>query len=423
MEINDLYIRISDLFGLDERISNRWFKPFLFFQLTLMRFLSADYIFSAHTGFIKKGILVVDGNGVVQDLIDPEKTEKIPVAEKFEGIICPGFINAHCHLELSHLKGQIAPQTGFTGFAKELIAKRENFTKEEIDAAIETAEHSMFENGISGVGDISNRGDSFLQKEKRKILYHTFIELLALNPIMAEKVAAGGSELLRAAPKPNSLTPHAAFSVSPELMEIIGNSCHDENVPLSMHNQESRAEEEFFKKAKGPIREFYEYLGIDISFFKPTGLNSLRSTLKYLPHNRNIILVHNTFTSAEDISWSEFYSRKLYWCFCPNANLYIENALPDYQLFINAKAKIVVGTDSLASNNQLSILSELKVIAKTLPEITLEQLLTWSTKNGADALCFPSLGTFEKYKKPGVILLSGITNEKLLPETEVKRLI
>src|ERR1044071_400915 len=100
-----------------------------------MRFLSADHIFSAHTGFIKKGILVLDGNGVVQDLIDPEKAEKIPVAEKFEGILCPGFINAHCHLELSHMRGQVAKHTGFVGFAKELLPKRGTFSPEEIAAA------------------------------------------------------------------------------------------------------------------------------------------------------------------------------------------------------------------------------------------------------------------------------------------------
>jgi cytosine/adenosine deaminase-related metal-dependent hydrolase len=387
-----------------------------------MRYLSADYIFSAHTGFIKKGILVLDENGVIHDLIDPEKTDKIPVAEKFDGILCPGFINAHCHVELSHLRGQVQKQAGFVGFAKELLTKRSTFPPEEVAAAIGAAEKEMLANGIVAVGDISNTAESFAQKEKGAMLYHTFIEVLALNPVMAEKVAASGIELMRSAPKPNSLSPHAPYSVSPELLEIIGNSSHEENVPLTIHNQESLGESEFFKKRTGPMREFYEFLGLDISFFKPTGLNSLRSTLKLLPHNRNIILVHNTFTSAEDIRWSEFYSKKLYWCFCPNANLYIENQLPDFKLFIDAKVKIVVGTDSLASNDALSLLDEMKVIAKTLPEIPLEQLLTWATKNGAEALNFSSLGTFEKNKKPGVNLISKATTEKLLPETEVRRI-
>ncbi|MDQ3110036.1 MAG: amidohydrolase family protein, partial [Bacteroidota bacterium] len=226
-----------------------------------MRFLTAEYIFSAHTGFIKKGILVIDGNGVVQDLIDPEKAEKVPVAEKFDGILCPGFINAHCHLELSHLKGHIQKQSGFVEFAKELLTKRGTFSHDEMSAAIEKAENEMLENGIVAVGDISNTSDSFAQKGKGNIQYHTFIEVLALNPTMAEKVAASGIELMRSAPKPNSLSPHAPYSVSPELLEIIGNSSHDENVPLTIHNQESLGESEFFTKRSGPMRGFYDFLG------------------------------------------------------------------------------------------------------------------------------------------------------------------
>jgi cytosine/adenosine deaminase-related metal-dependent hydrolase len=388
-----------------------------------MKFLSADYIFSAHTGLIRKGILAVDEQGVIHDLIDPEKTETLPEAEKFEGILCPGFINAHCHIELSHLRGLIAKHTGFVGFAKELMPKRNLASHEQIVEAIISAEDEMLKNGIVAVGDISNSVDSFEEKAKGRMIYHTFIELLSLNPKMAEKVLEVGLFLKNDCPQFSSVAPHAPYSVSSELLELIGNSSHGEYLPITMHNQESLGESEFFKTGKGPVRELYEFLGLDISFFKPTGLNSLRSKLKYLPHDRNLILVHNTFTSADDITWSEYYSKKLYWCFCPNANLYIENKLPDFNIFLDAKTKIVLGTDSLASNENLSILDEMKTIAKNCSRVTLEQFLTWSTKNAAEALNFSALGTFEKNKKPGVNLLTGATPEKILPETKVKRII
>lgn len=388
-----------------------------------MRFLTAEYIFSAHAGFIRKGILTIDEKGVVQDLIDPEKTDALPEAEKFDGILCPGFVNAHCHLELSHLHGQISKHTGFVGFAKEIMPKRSEATHEQIVEAMVLAEKEMLKNGIVAVGDISNSVDSFEEKAKEKLIYHTFIELLSLNPKMAEKVMEVGLFLKKDCPQTSSIAPHAPYSVSSELLEIIGNSSHKENLALTMHNQESLAESEFFIKGKGLVRELYEFLGIDLSFFKPTGVNSLRSKLKYLPNDRNLILVHNTFTSADDITWAEYFSKNLYWCFCPNANLFIENALPDFRLFIDAKVKIVLGTDSLASNDKLSVLEEMKTIAKKCPEITATQFLTWATKNGAEALKFSDLGTFEKNKKPGVNLLSGLTSEKILPETSVKRLV
>jgi cytosine/adenosine deaminase-related metal-dependent hydrolase len=388
-----------------------------------MRYLTANYIFSAHTGFIPNGILVLDDDGKVLDLIDPAKTDTLPSAEKFDGIICPGFINAHCHLELSFLRDKIARHTGFVGFAKELMTIRNNFPHEEIEKSIELAEEEMYANGIVGVGDISNGTDSYLQKEKNKIRYHTFIELLSLNPKMAEKAAEVGMFLKTNCPQTASLAPHAPYSVSNELLELIGNSSHRENFPLTMHNQESIAESEFFTRGTGPVRELYDFLGVDLYFFKPTGVNSLRSKLKQLPQDRNLVLVHNTFTSEDDIRWAEFYSKQLYWCFCPNANLYIENKLPDFKTFMNMNCKIVVGTDSLASNAQLSVLSELKTIAQNVPEISLANLLTWSTKNGADALGFSELGTFEKNKKPGVVLLSQMANEKLFAGTSVKRIV
>ena len=142
-----------------------------------------------------------------------------------------------------------------------------------------------------------------------------------------------------------------------------------------------------------------------------------------MPYDRNLILVHNTFTSASDIQWAEYYSKQLYWCFCPNANLYIENKLPDYKLFLDAKVKIVIGTDSLASNAGLSILDELKTISKHCPQISFEELLTWATKNGAEALQFSDFGTFEKNKIPGVNLLSCVTPENIGDDTSVTKII
>jgi cytosine/adenosine deaminase-related metal-dependent hydrolase len=102
--------------------------------------------------------------------------------------------------------------------------------------------------------------------------------------------------------------------------------------------------------------------------------------------------------------------------------LYIENKLPDYNLFIQEKARVTIGTDSLASNWSLSVLDELKTITKHFPEIPLQTLLTWATKNGADFLGFNQLGTIEKGKKPGLNLLKNVDRLKIARETEVVKL-
>ena len=391
-----------------------------------MHFHTADYIFSSHTGFIPNGILVLNDDGSVADLLDPRKTNDLPEAKKYSGTLCPGFVNAHCHLELSHLRGKISKHTGFVGFAKELIPKRNSFSQNEIQQAIADAENEMLQNGIVAVGDISNTSDSFSQKVKGNLHYHTFIELLGLNPAFAEKIFQDGKLLQQKFHSSfsilhSSLTPHAPYSCSTELLDKISSS--EKNLPLTIHNQESRAENEFFEKGTGLVRELYDFLKIDISFFKPPGKNSLHRTLPHLPKNRNVILVHNTFTSGEDIAFAENYSQKIYWCFCPNANLHIENTWPGFQSFADAKCKIVVGTDSLASNENLSVLDELKIISKNAPQISTADLLTWSTKNGADALNFSALGSFEKNKNPGVNLLKRVTPEKISQDANVEKLM
>jgi cytosine/adenosine deaminase-related metal-dependent hydrolase len=138
---------------------------------------------------------------------------------------------------------------------------------------------------------------------------------------------------------------------------------------------------------------------------------------------RKILLVHNTYTSENDFEFikSQISNDKteIYFCTCPNANIYIENKLPNYNLFIEQDALMTVGTDSLASNHSLSILDELKTITKHFPEIALQTLLTWATKNGAEFFDFKSLGTIEKGKRPGLNLLKNADGMRINQDTTV----
>jgi aminodeoxyfutalosine deaminase len=381
-----------------------------------MRYLSAKAVFSSHTGFVPHGVLVLDDDGVVHDLLQPSEADTLGVKPKlFDGVLCPGFVNAHCHLELSHLRGEISKHTGFAGFAKELIPKRNLLGIAEIEQAATEACETLFRNGTQAVGDIANTTQSFAAKAGSRMHIHTFIELLALNPSLADKVLENGKALLAQCLQPASLAPHAPYSVSEALLQRIAVSDH--TLPFSIHNQESRAENEFFEIGTGRVNELYEFLGIDISWFTPPGCNALRRTLPHLLAQRPLLLVHNTFTSTEDLQWAETQHSNLHWCFCPNANLYIENTLPDFMQFYSQGVRCCVGTDSLASNHGLSILEELKVIAAHAPGIPADTLLRWATAGGAAALNMNSIGSFERGKKPGVIQLQGVDAEAGIAQT------
>jgi cytosine/adenosine deaminase-related metal-dependent hydrolase len=386
-----------------------------------MKKISADYIFPGNSSPIKNGVLIIEDNGVVIDLLDPQKKEiNWDDVEIHNGIICPGFVNTHCHLELSYLKNQISEQTQLHGFIKEIITKRNEFTEEQRLNAILEAELEMKNNGIVAVGDISNGNSTFEQKGKGNLFYHTFIEVFGSDPKIADEAFTQAEKLFNEYfdAQRVSITPHATYSVSDPLSLLINKHCITNKSLVSIHNQETASENELYKKGSGHLFEFLEIA--KKTNFKHTGENALASFLKKYEDLNHTLLVHNTFTNKEDINWAKNYNRDIYWAFCPNANLYIENKLPNFHLFINEKCTI--GTDSYASNWSLSVLDELKTISKSNPEIDLETLIKWATYNGAKFLKFNKLGSFEKGKTPGVNLIENmnLNNLTLTKKSRVK---
>lgn len=376
--------------------------------------LSADWVFPINSKPLRNGIVVCDEEGVIEQILDSSFKNALSCEFfKYEGAICPGFINTHCHLELSHLHGVIQEKKGFLNFAKEVVSKRFLFSQKEIQEAIVQADDLMYRNGIVAVGDISNTSDSFEQKEKSLIAYYSFIELLGLNEALAAEIFAKGKALKDLVKHPSNLVPHAHYSVSAPLMRMIADAAG--SLPITIHNQESLGENEFAKTGRGSMQEFYQFLNISLDFYKPSGKSALQATLPHLLSASKILFVHNTFTTAEEFKWANICHPHLYWCTSPSSNLYIEDRLPDYTIFQNQSMRITIGTDSLASNKTLSILEELKVITKECPSITLDTLLTWATKNGADFFDKTDLGSFEKNKKPGILLITSIDrrNENL----------
>ena len=367
-------------------------------------------------------VLITKKDGTIEAIVGVEEAgEQI---QHFDGILSPGFINAHCHLELSHLKNKIGVNVGLQEFVKQIVAIRK--AEEHIIAdAIEKAEDEMFTNGIVAVGDICNTLDTLSVKEKHKLAYYSFIELYDLDPTRAyDKIKAGvimqdafQDKCIRAA-----LVPHAPYSVSFNLWKLLTNYFGSNTI--SMHNQETKDENEFFEKKSGSFLGMYERTKVSLDFFEATGRSSLQSVLPYFKKAARSILVHNSFTSKEDIQAVEKEMPNSFWCLCPNANWYIEKTLPPIDLLRSQNATIVLGTDSYASNWSLNIMDEIKTIQKHFSSIPLAEMLQWATMNGARALQMESsVGSFEKGKKPGVVLIEGVESGLVVKNSTVKRIL
>jgi cytosine/adenosine deaminase-related metal-dependent hydrolase len=161
---------------------------------------------------------------------------------------------------------------------------------------------------------------------------------------------------------------------------------------------------------------------LDVSFFQGTGKRSLAGYLPYFYRNQSLILVHNVATSEEDLR--AVVGPTLYFCLCPNANSYISDRLPDVGMLVRNGCTIVVGTDSLASNHQLSILEEIKTLEQAFPQLDVAGLLQWATYNGARALQLDGmLGSFEAGKRPGVVLIGNMDGRRLGVRATARRLV
>ena len=352
-------------------------------------------------------VLITKADGTVDALVPvSEAGEDV---QQLDGILSPGFVNAHCHLELSHMKGMIPAHTGLQEFVKQIVALRQ-VEPEAIQEAIVSAEAEMMANGIVAVGDISNTLDTLSQKAKHNLAYYSFVELYDLDPTRAADKIIAGLEIQKQFQENcvrASLVPHAPYSVTNDLWHLL--SAHFGIHTISMHNQETPDENDFFKTKTGSFLGMYERTKVNLDFFEATGLSSLQSILPIFKKVHHGILVHNSFTSAEDIQAVHAAMTNAFWCLCPNANQYIEKTMPPVELLRSEKANIVIGTDSYASNWSLSVLDELKTIQQHQPQIPLAEMLGWATINGARALQMDKhLGSFEKGKKPGLVLIKGI---------------
>lgn len=387
-----------------------------------MRRFSADFIYTLEDGVIENGIVVTDDYGKILAVTD-EKALLDPNIERFKGVIVPGFVNAHCHLELSHLHKKISKGTGLIPFIKEVIKKR-GADEEVILEAMKKADEEMYQEGIVAVGDIANQTISASIKEQSKIKYHTFIEMIGFDAAKSSQVIDDANALKSAFRTPSSITPHAPYSLSKELLKKLTKYCKKTENKISIHNQENDDENFLYRYKDGPFMDFFKEMNIDTDRFKAQSKNSIQTIIPFLPENQHILLVHNTYTSLKDIYFTKRFNRKISWCFCPSANLYIENKLPTFEFFKHTDYPITIGTDSLASNQKLSILQEMKLIQKEMEDISLEELLKWATINGAKFLGFDKeLGSIANGKTPGLNLITNVKKGKLTDKSTVQKLI
>lgn len=393
-----------------------------------MHRFSANYIFPIGKPPIKNGVVVLDNEGTVVELIDPKGNEvELEAMEFYNGIIVPGFINTHCHLELSHLKGKLKRATGIAGFVSQIRNLR-GVTSDEIAKSIQRALNDERNNGIVAIGDICNTLDTIESKRKSDILFHNFIEQFGLSRENAFGRFSQSKELLNQfqtlTANISSITPHSTYSISDKLWELIKMEITNHKSIVSIHYGESKEEYLLLKDHSGPFAESFNELGIPINL--PDCKSPSEIVKRYIPKESNVLFIHNTFALKEEIQQLAAYFKETYFVLCPSSNQFVEESLPDVKMISELGVNIAIGTDSYASSDTLSIFDQMMILQKNFSKLSFDVILKWATYNGAKALNFESkVGSIEVGKKPGLNLITNFdfTNMKPTEKSRVKRLV
>ena len=315
--------------------------------------------------------------------------------------LLPGFVNAHTHLEFSLLEQPIGqPRMPFPAWIEAVIEYRRQRDK---PLMVETDGFARFrrrwaEEGLKqlrdaatvAVGDIATMDWPQECAPTGGLSLTAFAEVLGLDPArqtpllarakhyVEERLETGGS------PRPG-LSPHAPYTVGPDLLRKICELSSAERVPVAMHLAESREELELLRAHEGPLVEMLQRLGAWHPDSLPLGLAPI-DYLQLLATAHRSLVIHGNYLGRDEFEFVAAHCERMSLIYCPRTHAYFGHDPYPLAGMLSAGARVAVGTDSLASNPDLSILSELRHIARNHPNVSRDDILRMGTLSGAEAL-------------------------------------
>jgi cytosine/adenosine deaminase-related metal-dependent hydrolase len=361
--------------------------------------LVARWVFPVSGPPISDGILTIAGERIVSVEPGGRRTAEVDLGDV---AILPGFVNAHTHLDLSGLRGRCPPSADFTAWLRQVIAHRRVMTTEQIDSNVRAGLAESLRHGTTLLGDITAGGASWSILADAPIRSVVFYEMLGLTKERADQSWERASAWLethsateRCRP---GLSPHAPYSVRSDLFLRAALLARDRNCPLAVHLAESREELELLHHQRGPFVAFLNDLGV----WDADGLVLNPDSIMRLCNQSDLnLFVHcNYLTQSTSIP---YHSTVIY---CPRTHAAFGHAPHPFRQFLQRGIRIALGTDSLASNPDLSILAEIRHLHRQCPDVAGDLLLRMATLSGAEALGWAEeTGSLEAGKSADLVVV------------------
>jgi aminodeoxyfutalosine deaminase len=376
------------------------FVLFVVFFPPMTLCLKARWIFPVSSPPLRDSAVTIHGGRIAAVGSPPQG---VAVKDLGNVALVPGFVNAHTHLEFSDLEQPIGyPGMGLVEWLGCVLRQRAESPGSSPAPSISAAAQGLRESlgyGVTTIGEIAQPGSSMEAYRDAPCGGEVFLELIAprVERIEAAMQAAGEHTETFGDWRPG-LSPHAPYTVHPELLSRAVALAIERRMPLAMHLAESPEEIEFLRDGGGPFRELLESRGAWDANARPRGARPL-DELRALAQAPRALVIHGNYLDDEEI---EFLGRQrnMAAVYCPRTHAWFGHAGYPLERLLDAGANVALGTDSRASSPDLSLLAEMRQVARKFPKLSRATILELGTLRGAQALGLDTqVGTLEPGKR------------------------
>ncbi len=358
--------------------------------------LTARWIFPVDQPPLACGTITIQGERILA--VDKAGTRTADI-DLGNVAILPGFVNAHTHLDLSDALGKCPPSPDFTGWLRMVINHRRSQTPEDVAKAIDIGLAQCLKYGTTLVGDISAGGISWDKLTNAPLRAVVFYELLGLSEDRANAAWEQAVSWLNTRPHNENtrpgLSPHAPYSVHRHLLEWAARVANEKDLPLTIHLAETTAESELLESHAGSFVPFLKKLGA----WKEEGLTTHQEILKLGKDEKNFSLVHANYLKMP-------VSQGMLIIYCPRTHAAFGHTPHPFRQYLAQRLNVSLGTDSLASNPDLDVLAEMRVLHGKNQDVSGATVLKMATLNGAHALGWShETGTISPGKSADLVVL------------------
>jgi cytosine/adenosine deaminase-related metal-dependent hydrolase len=337
--------------------------------------LTARWVFPVSGPPLERGTVSIRGERIVA--VEP-RGQRQADHDLGNSAVLPGLVNAHTHLDLTGLRGQVPPSPDFTGWLRAVVQHRRGRPPEQVQTDIREGLAESLRYGTTLLGDIAAAGATWPVLSHAPLRAVVFHEVLGLPKERAKRAWFDLLVSLREhAPTPTcrpGISPHAPYSVH---RSIIRAAAHT-GLPMTIHLAETAAELELLQEHRGPFVPFLTELGV----WDPTGLvNGLDEVLRRTRRAGPVLFAHGNYVAA-----SSTIPANGTIVYCPRTHAAFGHPPHPFQALLARGVRVALGTDGLASNPDLDVLAEARFLCQRFPDVPGSLLLRLATLSGAEAL-------------------------------------